>query len=272
MSTRSSLNDLFLLSSNLESIIRNRRRNLGLILQNSALDLRTMEELLQAPIDGVGDAIVVPLILANQFELKIGLLNLVTAISFHSFANDDPYSNIRRITKITQTIKLNQVPHAVIKLILFLFSLEGAARTWLEKEPPNSITTWLNQSDQDSLNSTASGNLLTQNSQEALSIIENKSKVQTSRNKPQVSSASEAVATACYTQNRSIIHTHHHQTPYELVHNKKHDLIFFRVFGALYYPTNNNEDLRKLQPTADIGIFVGYAPSRKGYRIYNKRT
>ncbi|GJS00361.1 retrovirus-related pol polyprotein from transposon TNT 1-94, partial [Tanacetum coccineum] len=44
------------------------------------------------------------------------------------------------------------------------------------------------------------------------------------------------------------------------------------VFGALCYPTNDNEDLGKLQPTADIGIFVGYAPNRKGYRIYNKRT
>nr|GFB65453.1 retrovirus-related Pol polyprotein from transposon TNT 1-94 [Tanacetum cinerariifolium] len=44
------------------------------------------------------------------------------------------------------------------------------------------------------------------------------------------------------------------------------------VFGALCYPTNDNEDLGKLQPTADTGIFVGYAPSRKGYRIYNKRT
>ncbi|GJV55288.1 hypothetical protein Tco_1456293 [Tanacetum coccineum] len=37
-----------------------------------------------------------------------------------------------------------------------------------------------------------------------------------------------------------------------------------RVFGALCYPTNDSEDLGKLQPTADIGIFVGYAPSRKG--------
>ncbi|GJR50454.1 hypothetical protein Tco_1400975 [Tanacetum coccineum] len=55
-----------------------------------------MEELLQAPTNGVGDAIVVSLILANQFELKIGLLNLVTAISFHGFANDDPHSHIRR--------------------------------------------------------------------------------------------------------------------------------------------------------------------------------
>ncbi|GJU00905.1 retrovirus-related pol polyprotein from transposon TNT 1-94 [Tanacetum coccineum] len=43
-------------------------------------------------------------------------------------------------------------------------------------------------------------------------------------------------------------------------------------FGALCYPTNNSEDLGKLQPTSDIGIFVGYAPSRKGYRIYNRRT
>nr|GEW99677.1 retrovirus-related Pol polyprotein from transposon TNT 1-94 [Tanacetum cinerariifolium] len=82
----------------------------------------------------------------------------------------------------------------------------------------------------------------------------------------------EVVATACYTQNYSLIHTHHHKTPYELVHNKKPDLTFFRVFGALCYPTNDSEDLGKLQPTADVGIFVGYAPSRKGYRIYNKRT
>nr|GEU56908.1 retrovirus-related Pol polyprotein from transposon TNT 1-94 [Tanacetum cinerariifolium] len=78
----------------------------------------------------------------------------------------------------------------------------------------------------------------------------------------------EVVATACYTQNRSLIHTRHNKTPYELVHNKKHDLTFFRVFGALCYPTNDSEYLVKLQPTADIGIFVGYAPSRKGTRSY----
>ncbi|GJS60954.1 putative ribonuclease H-like domain-containing protein [Tanacetum coccineum] len=82
----------------------------------------------------------------------------------------------------------------------------------------------------------------------------------------------EAVATACYTQNRSLIHTRHIKTPYELVHDKKPDLTFSRVFGALCYPTNDSKDLGKLQPTADIGIFIGYAPSRKGYRIYNKRT
>nr|GEY70020.1 integrase, catalytic region, zinc finger, CCHC-type, peptidase aspartic, catalytic [Tanacetum cinerariifolium] len=42
------------------------------------------------------------------------------------------------------------------------------------------------------------------------------------------------------------------------------EVAFRKVFGALCYPTNDNEDLGKLQPTVDIGIFVGYAPSRKG--------
>nr|GEV40259.1 copia protein [Tanacetum cinerariifolium] len=62
----------------------------------------------------------------------------------------------------------------------------------------------------------------------------------------------EAVATAFYAQNRSLIHTRHNKTPYEPVHDKKPDLTFLSVFGALCYPTNNSEDLGKLQPTADI--------------------
>ncbi|GKF42824.1 retrovirus-related pol polyprotein from transposon TNT 1-94, partial [Tanacetum coccineum] len=82
----------------------------------------------------------------------------------------------------------------------------------------------------------------------------------------------EAVATAYYTQNRSIIHTLHNKTPYELVHDKKLDLSFLCIFGALCYPINDSEDLGKLKAKADIGFFVGYAPNRKGYRIYNKRT
>nr|GFA18847.1 integrase, catalytic region, zinc finger, CCHC-type, peptidase aspartic, catalytic [Tanacetum cinerariifolium] len=82
----------------------------------------------------------------------------------------------------------------------------------------------------------------------------------------------EAVATACYTQNRSLIYTHHNKTSYELVHNKKPDLTFLCTFDTLCYPTNDSKNLGKLQPTANIEIFVGYAPSRKCYRIYNKRT
>ncbi|GKA76419.1 retrovirus-related pol polyprotein from transposon TNT 1-94 [Tanacetum coccineum] len=41
----------------------------------------------------------------------------------------------------------------------------------------------------------------------------------------------EAVATSCYTQNRSLIHTLHNKTPYELVHDKKLDLSFLHIFG-----------------------------------------
>ncbi|GKE71769.1 retrovirus-related pol polyprotein from transposon TNT 1-94, partial [Tanacetum coccineum] len=62
----------------------------------------------------------------------------------------------------------------------------------------------------------------------------------------------EAVATACYTQNCSIIRLCHGKTPYELLHDKPPDLSFFHVFGALCYSTNDNENLGKLQPKADI--------------------
>ncbi|GJR26994.1 retrovirus-related pol polyprotein from transposon TNT 1-94 [Tanacetum coccineum] len=82
----------------------------------------------------------------------------------------------------------------------------------------------------------------------------------------------EAVATACYTQNRSVIRLRHDKTPYELLHDKPPDLSFFHVFGALCYSTNNSENLGKLQPKADIGIFIGYAPTKKAFQIYNRRT
>ncbi|GJT41352.1 retrovirus-related pol polyprotein from transposon TNT 1-94 [Tanacetum coccineum] len=53
----------------------------------------------------------------------------------------------------------------------------------------------------------------------------------------------EVVATACYTQNRSLIRKRHNKTPYELLHNRKPDLSYLHVFGALCYPTNDGEDL-----------------------------
>ncbi|GJY37815.1 retrovirus-related pol polyprotein from transposon TNT 1-94 [Tanacetum coccineum] len=64
----------------------------------------------------------------------------------------------------------------------------------------------------------------------------------------------EAVATSCYTQNRSLVHTRYNKTPYELLRDRKPKLKYLHVFGALCYQTNDFEDLRKLQPKADIGI------------------
>ncbi|GJZ79177.1 retrovirus-related pol polyprotein from transposon TNT 1-94 [Tanacetum coccineum] len=81
----------------------------------------------------------------------------------------------------------------------------------------------------------------------------------------------EAINTAYYTQNHSLIRLQYHKTPYEFMHEKP-DLSFFQVFGSLFYPTNDNEDLGKLNAKADIGIFVGYASSKKAFRIYNRGT
>ncbi|GJU45450.1 retrovirus-related pol polyprotein from transposon TNT 1-94 [Tanacetum coccineum] len=64
----------------------------------------------------------------------------------------------------------------------------------------------------------------------------------------------EAINAACYTQNCSLIHRRHNKTPYEIMQDKKPDLSFFHVFGALCYPTNDNDDLGKLDAKADIGL------------------
>ncbi|GKB13468.1 putative ribonuclease H-like domain-containing protein [Tanacetum coccineum] len=82
----------------------------------------------------------------------------------------------------------------------------------------------------------------------------------------------EAINTACYTQIRSLIRLRYNKTPYELMHDKKPDLSFLHVFGSLCYPTNDSEDLGKLNAKTGIGIFVGYAPAKKAFRIYNRRT
>ncbi|GJU76093.1 reverse transcriptase domain-containing protein [Tanacetum coccineum] len=105
-------------------------------------DNRTMAQLLEAPTEGYEDAIVVPEITANNFEIKHGLLNLVQNKQFFGHDKEDPHAHIRYFNKITSTMKFLNVPSTSVKLMLFPFSLEGAARIWLEKEPPRSILTW----------------------------------------------------------------------------------------------------------------------------------
>nr|GEU88384.1 retrovirus-related Pol polyprotein from transposon TNT 1-94 [Tanacetum cinerariifolium] len=81
----------------------------------------------------------------------------------------------------------------------------------------------------------------------------------------------KVINTACYTQNRSLIRLYCNTTPYELMHDKKLDLLFLHVFGSLLM-TSDNEDLGKLNAKAGIGIFVGYAHAKKAFKIYNRRT
>ncbi|GJR84514.1 reverse transcriptase domain-containing protein [Tanacetum coccineum] len=105
-------------------------------------DNRTMAQLLEAPTEGYKDAIVVPEITANNFEIKHGLLNLVQNKQFFGHDKKDPHAHIRYFNKITSTMKFPKVPSTSVKLMLSPFSLEGAARIWFEKEPPRSILTW----------------------------------------------------------------------------------------------------------------------------------
>nr|GEZ42152.1 reverse transcriptase domain-containing protein [Tanacetum cinerariifolium] len=105
-------------------------------------DQRTMAEFLRAPTAGYAEAIVVPPILAEHFKLKHSLINMMTSDQFFGLEKDNPHDHIRWFNKITSIIKYKDVPNSAIKLMFFPFSLAGAARRWLEKEPPRSILTW----------------------------------------------------------------------------------------------------------------------------------
>nr|GEX23760.1 reverse transcriptase domain-containing protein [Tanacetum cinerariifolium] len=119
---------------------RNHRRSKQpFILEESPVDTmanqRTMAELLRGPIEGYVEAIVVPPILAEYFELKHCLINMMTSDQFFRLEKDNPHDHIRWFNKITSTIKYKDVPNSAIKLMIFPFPLAGAARRWLKKNP-----------------------------------------------------------------------------------------------------------------------------------------
>ncbi|GJU86910.1 reverse transcriptase domain-containing protein [Tanacetum coccineum] len=115
---------------------RNRRRSNQIVepfaLEESPVvtmaDQRTMAELLRAPTEGYKEAIVVPPILAEHFELKHSLINMMTSDQFFRLEKDNPHDHIRWFNKITSIIKYKDVPNSAIKLMLFPLSLAGAAR------------------------------------------------------------------------------------------------------------------------------------------------
>nr|GFA10597.1 reverse transcriptase domain-containing protein [Tanacetum cinerariifolium] len=103
---------------------------------------RTMKELLQAPTEGYGEAIVIPEILAENLKIKTNLLQLVQSNKFHGRESENPHTHLSNFKRMTATLKYRDVLNDAIKLILFPYSLEDAARIWYEKEPPNLILTW----------------------------------------------------------------------------------------------------------------------------------
>nr|GFB68494.1 hypothetical protein [Tanacetum cinerariifolium] len=82
----------------------------------------------------------------------------------------------------------------------------------------------------------------------------------------------EAIATACYTQNRSIIILTHGKTPYHIINDWKPLIKHLYIFGCICYITRYGENLDKIKKKGDPCILVGYSTQSKGYRVYNKRT
>nr|GEW06604.1 reverse transcriptase domain-containing protein [Tanacetum cinerariifolium] len=93
-------------------------------------DNRTMKELLQAPTKGYVEAIVIPEINADHFEIKTNLIQLVQANPYHGFERENPHTHINNFKRITLTLKFRDVPNDVIKLMMFSYSLKGNARVW----------------------------------------------------------------------------------------------------------------------------------------------
>nr|GEX61857.1 integrase, catalytic region, zinc finger, CCHC-type, peptidase aspartic, catalytic [Tanacetum cinerariifolium] len=81
-----------------------------------------------------------------------------------------------------------------------------------------------------------------------------------------------SIATACFTENRSIIHCRFNKTPYEIINGRKPKISFLYAFGALCYPKNDHEDIGKLGAKGNIGFFISYSADSCAYRFYNRRT
>ncbi|GJT73891.1 hypothetical protein Tco_1033177 [Tanacetum coccineum] len=142
--------------------------------------------------EGYGEAIVLPEINADYFEIKTNLLQLVQANPFYGLENENPHAHINSFKRITSTLRFRNVPNDVIKLMMFPYSLEGAAKTCLLVKRGNDLRKCLELVPTTDLrirlnNYQAGGNLLSKTTREALNIIENKSKVRYSRNKPNAS-------------------------------------------------------------------------------------
>nr|GEY74473.1 integrase, catalytic region, zinc finger, CCHC-type, peptidase aspartic, catalytic [Tanacetum cinerariifolium] len=82
----------------------------------------------------------------------------------------------------------------------------------------------------------------------------------------------EAISTACFTQNRSLVIPRYEKTPYHIINNRKPSVKFFHIFGSLCYIVKDGENLDKMKEKGDVCIFVGYSTQSRAYMVFNKRT
>nr|GFA73215.1 hypothetical protein [Tanacetum cinerariifolium] len=82
----------------------------------------------------------------------------------------------------------------------------------------------------------------------------------------------EAIATSCFTQNRSLVIPRNEKTPYHIINDRKPSVKFFHIFGSLCYIVRDGENLDKMKEKGDACIFMGYSTQSRAYRVFNKRT
>nr|GFB14590.1 retrovirus-related Pol polyprotein from transposon TNT 1-94 [Tanacetum cinerariifolium] len=82
----------------------------------------------------------------------------------------------------------------------------------------------------------------------------------------------EAIVTACFTQNRSLVIPRHEITPYHIINERIPSVKFFYIFGSVCYIVRDGENLDKMKEKGDECIFVGYSTQSRAYRVFNKRT
>nr|GEW37469.1 hypothetical protein [Tanacetum cinerariifolium] len=181
----------------------------NLTFVDTMTDNRTMAEMLRAPTEGCVEAIVVPPILAEQFKLKYSLINMMTSEQFFGLEKDNPHDHgqpwddlvskfINEFFHPSRTTNLrNEISNFQQKFDEYFHEAWERYKDLLRACPRHGFTELhqldtfynaLNPADQDSLNVAAGGNLLEKCPQDALTIIENKSKVRNSRSKPIASS------------------------------------------------------------------------------------
>ncbi|GKC18168.1 integrase, catalytic region, zinc finger, CCHC-type containing protein, partial [Tanacetum coccineum] len=82
----------------------------------------------------------------------------------------------------------------------------------------------------------------------------------------------KAIATSCFTQNRSLVFPRHEKTPYHIINGRKTSVKFFYIFGSLCYIVRDGENLDKMKEKGDACIFVRCSNQSRAYRVFNKRT
>ena len=82
----------------------------------------------------------------------------------------------------------------------------------------------------------------------------------------------DAIAAACFTQNRSYLNKRFSVTPYEILNSRNPNVKFFHVFGSRCFIFNSKEHRNKFDVKADEGIFLGYSLTSKAYRVLNQHS